>query len=52
MIVEVVGTDLPEQVKQFVKDLNMLKDEGFIDYTRGENGIVRVIPAEGIHSSS
>lgn len=46
---DVNGGELPEQVKQFVADLNWLRDEGFIDYETDKEGHVRIIPRSEVH---
>ena len=40
------GDEIPQEVLDFVAELNYLKDEGFLQAEEGEDGVVRLYPAE------
>jgi uncharacterized protein (UPF0210 family) len=48
VVIKEDDTDLPEQLQQFVNDLNWLNDEGYIDYVEDKDGNVRIIPVHGL----
>lgn len=41
---DVAHRELPEQIKQFVQDLNWLRDEGFVDFIEDPSGEIRIYP--------
>lgn len=44
VIMDVAHRELPEQIKQFVQDLNWLRDEGFVDFIEDPSGEIRIYP--------
>ena len=40
------GDEIPQEVLDFVAELNYLKDEGFFQAEEGEDGVVRLYPTE------
>lgn len=40
------GEEIPQEVLDFVAELNYLKDEGFFQAEEGEDGVVRLYPTE------
>lgn len=45
-IVAEEGEVIPQEVLDFVEELNYLKDEGFFEAEQGEDGVVRLYPTE------
>lgn len=44
--IDLNGKELPKQIKQFVQDINWMRDEGFVEFEEVQ-GVIRIFPVHG-----